>query len=317
MVEPWIALRRARCGGLVALLLASCAVRGQAPAVEGEAPPAAPEAGLLEPFPVAGGGLRIVLPRGGLTVRPSGDGQVHVRGRLAAGQRLRRAERPAGPVLRVLDEGRLFPAAATLEVDVPADASLSIEVDDAELDLEDVGGERLRIDGGARALRVVSDSPEVRVQSRSGPLSLQLSGQRLFIATLSGQVDLVAPTPGVQARIDSVAGSLQLQLQQPGPMRVETVSGRIDLRTGQGNAPVSMETVTGDIELQLAQDTTAVLKFEPGAQPLGLRGALVAGADGLARVGDGAWPLRLATLSGRLTVRQGPLLLAEPEPHGD
>ena len=134
MVEPWIALRRARCGGLVALLLASCVVRGQAPAVEGEAPPAAPEAGLLEPFSLAGGGVRIVLPRGGLTVRPSGDGQVHVRGRLAAGPRLRRAERPAGPVLRVLDEGRLFPAAASREVEVPADASLSNEVDDTELD---------------------------------------------------------------------------------------------------------------------------------------------------------------------------------------
>jgi len=304
--------------GLLALFVASCAVQGQAPAPGGAPlPPSLAEGGLLEAFSLSGGSLRIVLPRGALTVRPSSDGQVRVRGRLAAGQRLRQAAMPGGHALRVLDDGRLVPAAATLDVEVPAEASLSIDVEDAELDLDGVGGQRLRVEGGARPLRLVSAAPEVRVWSRSGPLTLRLSGQRLSIASVTGEVDLVAPSTGVQARIESVAGSLQLQLEQPGPMRVETVSGRIDLRTGQGSVPVTVETVTGDIDLRLAKDTSAALKLEPGAWPMGLRGSLNAGADGLARVGDGRWPLRLATLSGRLTVRQGTAVLAEPEPHSD
>jgi hypothetical protein len=175
----------------------------------------------------------------------------------------------------------------------------------------------LRVDGGSGPIRLVSAANAVRVRSRAGRLELALSGERLDLGTVTGDMDLSAPTSGVRLRAESVSGALRLQVEEPGPMRIENVSGRIEIRTGQGAAPVSLETVTGDIELRLAEQASATLRFEPGTRPLGLRGGLVAAADGLARQGGGTWRLRLATLSGGLTVRLGNGLLAEPEPVRD
>lgn len=295
-----------------AALAFASAAQGQA-----QAPEAAAQAVLLEAFPVDGGALRIVLPRGALTVGPSSDDRVHVRGTLAAGQRLRQAAMPSGRVLALVDEGRLFPAAATLDVQVPATLSLSIDVEEARLDLDGVGGSSLRVDGGNGPIRMASAAEVVRVRSRAGRLELSLTGQRLDLGSMTGDIDLAAPTAGVRLRAESVAGALRLDVAEPGPMRIETVSGRIEFRTGQGQEPVSLETVTGDIELRLAEQVSAALRFEPGTRPLGLRGGLVAAADGLARQGEGTWPLRLATLSGGLTVRQGGGVLAEPQPIRD
>lgn len=297
-----------------ALVFASCAL-GQAPAPgTGAGADAAGPAALLEPFAIDGDTLKVVLPRGALTVGPSSDGQVHVRGVLSAGQRLRQSAMRGGRVVALMDEGRLFPAAATLEVQVPDSVSLSIEVDDTRLDLAGVGGARLRVEAGNQPVRLRSAADVVQVRSRSGPLDLDLSGSRLSLGTVTGDMDLTAPTPGVRLVAESVSGALRLQVAEPGPMRLDTVSGRIELRTGQGQAPVSLETVSGDIELRLAEQASAALRFAPGVRPLRLGAGLVAGADGLARQGGGPWPLRLATLSGGLTVRQGNGVLAEPGP---
>lgn len=287
-----------------------------APVLPGGAPSAEP-AGLLPPFPIDGGLLKLRLPRGTLTVRPSSDGNVHVRGTLAPGQRLREGLMPGGRVVALVDEGRLFAAAATLDVQVPPAIALSIALDEAALDLEGVGGGVLRVDGGRGPIRLASAAQVVRVTSGSGSLSLALEGERLDVGTVTGDIDLDAPAAGVQLRADTVSGVIRARVAAPGPMRVESISGRIDLTVGQGQAPVSLETVTGDIELRLAEQATAALRFEPGTRPLGLRGGLVAAADGTARPGGGTWPLRLVTLSGAVTVRQGTGVLAEPEPIRD
>lgn len=302
------------CAAFAALVLASGAC-GQAPVPNtGGGTNASGPAALLAPFAVDGDTLKILLPRGSLTVGPSSDDQVHVRGVLSAGQRLRHSAMPGGRVVALMDEGRLFPAEATLDVQVPTSVSLSIDVDDARLDLAGVGGARLRVDGGNQPVRVSSAAEVVQVRSRSGSLALDLSGSRLSVGTVAGDVDLSAPTPGVRLAAESVSGTLRLQVAEPGPMRVDNVSGRIELRTGQGQGPVSLETVSGDIELRLAEQASAALRFAPGVRPVRLGTGLVAGADGLAHQGGGQWPLRLATLSGGLTVLQGNGVLAAPGP---
>jgi hypothetical protein len=315
-----VAARRVRRGWLPALawalLVVASGAHGQGPA-PGPAPDTAAPPVLLEPFAVDGGSLKLTVPRGALTVRPSTDDRVHVRGTLAAGQRLRQAAMPGGRLLALVDEARLFPAAATLDVQVPAALSLSIDVAAARLDLEGVDGPTLHVDGGSGPIRLVSAAKAVKVRSRSGPLELELSGERLDVGTVTGDIDLSALTTGVRLRAESVAGALRIQTGEPGPLRIESVSGRIEISTRQGQAPVSLETVTGDIDLRLAEQTAAALRFEPGTRPLGLRGGLVAAADGRARLAGGTWPLRLATLSGGLTVRQGSGVLAEPEPIRD
>ena len=295
---------------LAALAFASGASGQTSPSGAGEEAAAAPAA-LLEPFAVDGDTLKIILPRGGLTMGPSSDGRVHVRGLLSAGQRLRPSAMPGGRVVALMDEGRLFPAPATLDVQVPEALSLSIDVADARLDLAGVGGARLRVEGGSQPIRLSSAAEVVEVRSRSGGLELDLAGSRLYVGTVTGDVDLSAPTPGVRLVAESVSGALRLQVVEPGPLRVDNVS---ELGTGQGQAPVSLETVSGDIELRLADAATAALRFAPGGRPVRLGEGLVASADGLARQGGGEWRLRLATLSGGLTVRQGSRVLAEPRP---
>ncbi len=290
---------------LVGLLAAPLALWAQVPApVELLPPIALPE----------GSELRIILPRGELQLRPSTDGQLRIIGRLAPGQRLRATARPEGPILRVLDEDRPTPAAAELILQVPPTVRLSIDVEDASLDLVGVGGDRLRIQGGARPLRVQSGAAQVRASSLAGGMDLQLDGGDVQIDSLSGAIQLVAAGQGVDLRVQSLSGNIGLTAPQPGRVRVASISGAIDVTLGQGERPALLDTVGGDIALRLADGVAGRLSFAPGRQPLVLMGGRSTAADGTVALGEGPWPIRLATVSGQLFVRQGAGLIAAPSP---
>ena len=290
---------------LMGLLAVPLALSAQVPApVELLPPIALPE----------GSELRIILPRGELALRPSTDGQLRVIGRLAPGQRLRAMARPEGPILRVLDEDRPTPAAAELTLQVPPTVRLSIDVEDASLDLVGVGGDRLRIQGGAQALRVQSSAARVRASSLAGGMDLQLEGGDLEVDSLSGAVQLAAAGPGVDLRVQSLSGNIALTAPQPGRVRVASISGAIEVTLGQGEQPALLDTVGGDIALRLAEGVAGRLSFAPGRQPLALRGGRSTAADGSVALGEGDWAIRLATVSGRLVVRQGAGIVAEPPP---
>lgn len=301
----------------VALILVASLSTAEAQAPPSNSPPSTPTpAGLLLPaFRVEGGLLRVVVPRGSLRLRPSPDEQVRVSGRLAAGQRLRLAPTVEGMALRLLDEGRFPEAEAILLVEVPALVSLAVDVDNARLDLEAVGGDRLTVHGGGQNLRVKSPARRVVVRTLSGNLALQLTGEMLNIDSVSGAVDLDAAVSGVEVDVQSVSGDVVIRTPSPGPLRAASVSGAVTIAAGQGEAPVSIETVSGDIDVRLPDPFAAVIRLEPGRNLVDLRGGLLTSAGGGIEVGAGRWPLRLATVSGRLTVRRaGTVLLVSVRP---
>ena len=286
-----------------------------APAATPSAPASAPPPAetLLPPFAMADGALlRIVLPRGQLVVRPATDGQVRVQGAILPGQRLRQSGTPARTVLRLDDPDRPRPAEANVSLAVPPGVALALTLDDTSLDLEDVAAPALVVLGGRRPIRIRSTAARARVSSLSGPLDLVLAGQDIGVDSLSGGIRLLADGDAPRLRVRSLSGDIAINAPRPGVLRVESVGGDVQLVPGQGREPVAVETVSGDIDLRLPEPVSVVLRFAPGRQPVALGAGMTVNAEGEVSLGGGGWPVRLATVGGRFRI--GSAAAAESPP---
>lgn len=262
----------------------------------------------------AGHVLHLRIEAGDVTVRPGEAGKAVVQADLAPGQRLVWREAVDRQVLVIDDAERLRARPAGVELRVPADTSLRLQLGDAALDLEGVAGGSLVIRGGRGDVRVVSTAALVDIDTMSGRIDAQVDGSRLRANSVDGAQRLsVAGAGGIAAT--SVSGTLDVRLASGAPIRLASVSGAVDLSLDATQGlDARLETLNGRVDVKVAAGQPFVARLAQAQGDVTLPAGLVQRPDGALAMGEGGGVVRIASFSGAIgiVVRPGAALPAAP-----
>jgi DUF4097 and DUF4098 domain-containing protein YvlB len=146
----------------------------------------------------------------------------------------------------------------TLDLKVPRNAEMKIEVVSADVALSGVAGRALNVNSVSGKLRLDSDAKEVEVDSVSGNIELTGKAERGHLETVSGNVR--ARGLGGQIKFETVSGDVDADNGDYREINAGTVSGNINLRGKPSkDARVEVETMSGDVHLYLPADVSARL----------------------------------------------------------
>lgn len=146
----------------------------------------------------------------------------------------------------------------TLDIKVPHNAEMKIEVVSADVALTGVAGRALNVNGVSGKLRLDSDAKEVDVDSVSGSIDLTGKAERGHLETVSGNVR--ARGLGGQIKYETVSGDIDAENADYREISAGTVSGDINLRgKPTKDARIDVETMSGDVHLYLPADISAHL----------------------------------------------------------
>jgi hypothetical protein len=262
--------------------------------------------------------MHLRIEAGEVTVRPGDAGKAVVEADLAPGQRLVWREAFDRRILAIDDAERLRARPARVELRVPADASLRLQLGDATLDLDGVGGASVVIRGGRGDVRVVSTAAIVDIDTVAGRIEAEVQGSRLRAHSVDGAQRLaVAGAGGVAAT--TVSGDLGVRLANGAPIRLASVSGAIDLALDATEGlDARLETLGGDVDVSIQAGQSFVARIAQAQGDVALPAGIVQRPDGTLAMGDGGGALRIATFSGPIgiTVRPAPAAAAPP-PNGN
>lgn len=245
-----------------------------------------------------GQSMHLRIEAGEVTVRPGEAGKAVVQADLAPGQRLAWREAIDRQVLVVDDAERLRARPTRVELRVPADASLRLQLGDAALDLEGVGGRSLVVRAGRGDVRVVSTAALVDIDTVSGRIEAQVEGSRLRANSVDGAQRLaVAGAGGIAAT--SVSGALDVRLATGASIRLASVSGAIDLSLDATEGlDARLETLGGDVDVSVPAGQPFVARLAQAQGDVALPAGIVQRPDGTLAMGEGGGALRIATFSG-------------------
>ncbi|WP_397607212.1 hypothetical protein [Silanimonas sp.] len=262
--------------------------------------------------------MHLRIEAGEVTVRPGDAGKATVQADLAPGQRLVWREAFDRRILAIDDAERLRARPARVELRVPADASLRLQLGDATLDLDGVGGASVVIRGGRGDVRVVSTAGLVDIDTVAGRIEAEVEGSRLRAHSVDGAQRLaVAGAGGVAAT--TVSGDLGVRLANGAPIRLASVSGAIDLSLDATEGlDARLETLGGDVDVSIQAGQPFVARIAQAQGDVALPAGIVQRPDGTLAMGDGGGALRIATFSGPIgiIVRPAPAA-ATPPPNGN
>ena len=111
---------------------------------------------------------------------------------------------------------------SVLDVRVPKNAEMKIEVVSADVTLSGVAGRRLDVDGVSGKLRLESSAKEIEIDSVSGDIDITGNAERAHVETVSGNIR--ARGLGGQVKFDTVSGDLQHRAVRYWSMRTRRVS---------------------------------------------------------------------------------------------
>ena len=141
----------------------------------------------------------------------------------------------------------------SLDLKVPRNAEMKIEVVSADVALSGVAGRALNVNGVSGKLRLDSDAKEVDVDSVSGNIELTGKAERGHLETVSGNVR--ARGLGGQVKFETVSGDIDAENGDYREINAGTVSGDINLRgKPTKDARIEVETMSGDVHLYLPGD---------------------------------------------------------------
>ena len=144
----------------------------------------------------------------------------------------------------------------SLDLKVPRNAEMKIEVVSADVALSGVAGRSLRVNGVSGKLRLDTDAKEVDVDSVSGNIELTGKAERGHLETVSGNVR--ARGLGGQIKFETVSGDIDAENADYREITAGTVSGDINLRgKPTKDARIEVETMSGDVHLYLPGDIAA------------------------------------------------------------
>jgi len=147
----------------------------------------------------------------------------------------------------------------TLDLKVPHNAEMRIEVVSADVALSGVAGRALNVNSVSGKLRLDSDAKEVEVDSVSGNIELTGKAERGHLETVSGNIR--ARGLGGQIKFETVSGDVDAENGDYREITAGTVSGDINLRgKPTKDARVEVETMSGDVHLYLPPDVSAHLR---------------------------------------------------------
>ena len=144
----------------------------------------------------------------------------------------------------------------SLDLKVPRNAEMKIEVVSADVALSGVAGRALNVNGVSGKLRLDSDAKEVDVDSVSGNIELTGKAERGHLETVSGNIR--ARGLGGQIKYETVSGDIDAENGDYREVNAGTVSGDINLRGKPAkDARIEVETMSGDVHLYLPGDIAA------------------------------------------------------------
>jgi DUF4097 and DUF4098 domain-containing protein YvlB len=146
-----------------------------------------------------------------------------------------------------------------LDLKVPREAEMKIEVVSADVALSGVAGRSLDVNSVSGKLRLDSDAKEIEVDSVSGNIDLTGKADRGHLETVSGNIR--ARGLGGQIKFETVSGDIDAENGDYREISAGTVSGDINLRGKPSKeARVDVETMSGDVHLYLPSDVSAHLR---------------------------------------------------------
>jgi DUF4097 and DUF4098 domain-containing protein YvlB len=147
----------------------------------------------------------------------------------------------------------------TLDIKVPRNAEMKIEVVSADVALSGVAGRLLNVNSVSGKSRLDSDAKEVEVDSVSGNIDLTGKADRGHLETVSGNVR--SRGLGGQIKFETVSGDIDAENGDYREINAGTVSGDINLRGKPSkDARIDVETMSGDVHLYLPTDLSAHLR---------------------------------------------------------
>lgn len=148
----------------------------------------------------------------------------------------------------------------TLELKVPARALLDLSAVSADIEVTGLSGRELIAKSVSGGVRIDADPQRLEVGSVSGAQRLRSDAGEISAETVSGAVELRANSPQ-SVRVESVSGTLDLQLGgSVSSVSAESVSGGIRLSGALAPAArIRMESLSGGIDLRLPRATSARL----------------------------------------------------------
>lgn len=196
-----------------------------------------------------------------------------------------------------------------LDIKVPREAELKIEVVSADVTVSGVAGRALDVDGVSGKLHLDSGAKEVNVDSVSGDIDLAGSATRAHVETVSGNIR--ARGLGGQLKFETVSGDIDAQNAGYSEVNAGTVSGDITISgKPEGSARVEVESMSGSVHLRVPADLSARLSAssfsgrirsdfgsvkEPEHGP---------GSSLDASAGSGAGQVKLESFSGDIDIRK-------------
>ena len=198
-----------------------------------------------------------------------------------------------------------------LDIKLPREADVEIDVVSAEVAVSGVGGRSLEIDSVSGKVRVDGSAREVEIDSISGSVEITGSGERTAVATVSGEV--VARASGGVLKFETVSGNVRVEAGAYREVEASSVSGDINVRGRPlAGARLDSETMSGDVRVDVPGDLSGHVEAETFSGRIRSDFGTVDEAEHgpgrslNARLGNGDARLRIETFSGDVEIRKTP-----------
>ena len=198
----------------------------------------------------------------------------------------------------------------TLNIMVPAGATVDVDVVSANTKLAGLKGGRISVDSVSGQVEVRAESPDVDIDTVSGDVSLAGRMTKISVDSVSG--DVHAGRIGDQGKLESVSGEIRVAGGPFERLNASTVSGDLDIRGGvTGSGKISVDTMSGDVSLTLPPSLPARINASTFSGDINSDVGTVSGREHRsgnelsARIGENGGDISLESFSGDLRIRTG------------
>jgi DUF4097 and DUF4098 domain-containing protein YvlB len=147
----------------------------------------------------------------------------------------------------------------TLDLKVPRNAEMKIDVVSADIALSGVAGRSLTVNTVSGKARLDSDAKELEADSVSGNLDITGKADRGHLETVSGNIRTRGL--GGQLKFNTVSGDIDADNAEYREISAGTVSGDMSLRGKPSkDARIDVESMSGDVHLYLPSDISTRLR---------------------------------------------------------
>jgi hypothetical protein len=195
-----------------------------------------------------------------------------------------------------------------LDLHVPRGAALDVRVVSAPLVVDGLNGGKISVNTVSGRARINADTPALDIESVSGNIELAGHAAQANLQTVSG--DILAPVLGDQAKLQTVSGRIQANGGPWRQFTLSTVSGDVQLAGGIApDGKLTVDSMSGSVQLQLPANTNATvhassfsgdLRSDTGAAQKSAHGP---GSKLDATLGTGKGTINVETFSGDLRIR--------------